>query len=1043
MATRIIKVEADPRSIPACHGGTLLPSLRPFGVAMLLALLPGGARLHAQEAIAQGRFTFRAYGTEQGLGNQAVQCLAQDTTGFLWVGTEDGLYRYDGRRFQSYGTGEGLPSSYVTALKEDGKGHLWVATFQGLAEEVSGRFVAVGAAQGLPEGPVQGLDADGTGRMWVAFAQGPYMQREDGGFAPVPGWAGGQLTAIASPGDSVWTASLDDGVARIRSRESGRWRNWEGAFGADRIDAIVQDAKGEVWARDAHHLWVLRRGQARFEDAAPGVLPPTSAKALLRADPGGGLLVPTDRGLWTLQDGRWSSLQAVNGLPTPYVRDALRDREGSLWIGSMGVFRLLGRGLWRAYTAADGLPDSVVWTIFRDRDRRLYVGTDRGLAVAGPEGWKAVPATVGKVIRTAVQAADGSFYLGSAPSAVYHWDPRSGGIDGVYGTAAGLGGSRIFRLLLDPEGMLWAATEDAGLFRADTRRKPLRFERVDLPAGTRDEYVNGLTQGASGRVYACGEHGLAVLSAGKWRRYTDKDGLKQTHVAYALELRDGSVLVGYFESMGLSRIRFRADGSLEAEAHPVQGDRLDHEKIYMLGQDSQGRIWAGTGRGVFLIQDGIAQHFGLSEGLVGEDIDNMAFLADPGGDVWVGSSSGLARFDAGSYQGPPAPPGTAFLSCALGEQGFDPSLPGPEVPHRDGTLMTRFSGMSFLGEGRTHSEARLEGLEAGWHGADSGEARYPALAGGTYTFRVRSKVGDGPWGPESSFSFTVRPPWWETWWFRTLAALATAGLVAVFIGWRVASLRRRNEELAELVRARTSELEAANEALQSQSVTDSLTGLKNRRYLGVCMPEDSARVRRTHRELLDHRLDRSHVNIDLVLVMVDLDHFKEVNDTYGHAAGDLVLQQVALILKEATRDSDTVVRWGGEEFLVVARNAARKEAIVLVERIRSRMAAHAFDIGDGRVLRRTCSIGFALMPFLCAEPDFMNWEEVVDVADQCLYVAKHAGRDAWVGVMTRKDAVSADMGPKLAQRLHEIVRNSQVEVLTSHPDPSKLPWDGA
>jgi diguanylate cyclase (GGDEF)-like protein len=1035
-------VEADFLPSPVRSGGTLLPSLRLFRVALLLlVLLPGSVR--AQEALAEGRFTFRAYGTEQGLGNQAVQCLAQDGTGFLWVGTEDGLYRYDGKRFHSYGTEEGLPSSYVTALKEDGKGHLWAATFQGLAREASGRFVAAGAAQGLPEGPVQGLDADEKGRLCVAFAQGPYLQHDDGAFALISGWTGGQPTAIASPGSRIWTASLENGVARIRSWERGRWQDWQGGFGGERIDAILQDPNGEVWARDAHHLWVLRRGAARFEDAAPGLLPPTSAKALLRLDSGGGLLVPTDQGLWTLQNGRWTRLQAANGLPTPYVRDALRDREGSLWIGSLGVFRLLGRGLWRAYSAADGLPDSVVWTIFRDRDRRLYAGTDRGLAVAGPEGWKAVPATAGKVIRTAAQAEDGSFYLGSLPSIVSHWDPRSGRIDGTYSVSSGLGGSRIFRLLMSPGGTLWAATEDAGLYKADTHRKPLHFEPVQLPSGTLDEYVNGLTEGASGRIYACGAHGLAVLSGGKWRRYTDRDGLKQTHVAYALELRDGSVLVGYFEPVGLSRVRFRADGSLEPEPHPVPGDRLDHEKIYMLGEDGQGRIWAGTGRGVFLIQGGSLQHFGLSDGLVGEDIDNMAFLADPGGDVWVGSSSGLARFDAGSYQGPPAPPGTAFLSCTLGDRGFDPSLAGPEVSHRDGTLLTRFAGLSFLGEGRTHSEAQLEGLEPGRHAADSGEARYPALAGGTYTFRVRSRVDAGPWGPESSFSFIVRPPWWQTWWFRALAMLALAGTVAAFIGWRVAALRNRNEELAALVRARTAELEAANDALQSQSVTDSLTGLKNRRYLGVCMPEDTARVRRTHRELLDHRRDRSHVNIDLVLVMVDLDHFKEVNDTYGHAAGDLVLQQVAVILKEATRDSDTVVRWGGEEFLVVARNAARKEAIVLVERIRSRMAAHAFDLGDGRSLRRTCSIGFALMPFLCAEPDYMNWEEVVDVADHCLYVAKHAGRDAWVGVMSGADITSEQLGSKVAQRLHEVVRTPMVEVLTSQPDPSKLPWEEA
>lgn len=1019
----------------------MLPSLNTLRGLLLAVLFCGSAALPAQDATPQGRFTFRAYGTEQGLGNQAVQCLAQDRAGFLWAGTEDGLYRYDGKRFQGFGTGEGLPSSYVTALKEDGQGHLWVATFQGLAREAGGRFQAVGAAQGLPKGPIQGLDADGRGTVCVAVAEGPYLLREDGRFAPISGWTGGQPTAISASSSAgrIWIASQEGGATRVLSWESGNWRTWEGAFGAERIDAIVEDPQGDVWARGAHHLWMKHSDGTRFEDAAAG-LPPCSARALLRLNADGSLLVPTDQGLWTFKAGRWTSLQAANGLPTPYARDALRDREGSLWIGSLGVYRLLGQGLWRAYTAADGLPDSVVWTIFRGRDRKLYVGTDGGLAVAGPQHWQAVPATAGKVIRTAVQAEDGSFYLGSAPSAVYHWDPRSGRIDGTYGASSGLGGSRIFRLVMDPGGTLWAATEDAGLYRADTHRKPLRFERVELPSGTKDEYVNGLTLGPSGRIYACGEHGLAVLDGGKWRRYTDRDGLKRTHVAYALELRDGSILAGYFESVGLSRMRIRADGSLDVEPHPVQGDRLDKEKIYMLGQDGQGRIWAGTGRGVFLIQDGALQHFGLSDGLVGEDIDNMAFLADPGGDVWVGSSSGLARFDAAAYQGPPAPPRVAFLSSSLGDRGFDPALPGPKVSHRDGTLQASFAGLSFLGEGRIQYQVKLEGLEPDWHVTDSAEARYPALAGGNYTFRVRARVDAGSWGPESSFSFTVQPPWWQSWWFRALMVLAAIGLVGAFMGWRVASLRKHNEELAGLVRARTAELEAANDALQSQSVTDSLTGLKNRRYLGVCMPEDSARVRRTHRELLDHRLDRAHVNIDLVLIMVDLDHFKEVNDTHGHAAGDLVLQQVAGILSDATRDTDTVVRWGGEEFLVVARNAARKDAIVLVERIRSHMAAHFFDIGNGTTIRRTCSIGFALMPFLCAEPDFMNWEEVVDVADRCLYVAKHAGRDAWVGIIPGQAVTSGQLGPKAAQHLHKLVQTPLVEVLTSQADPSTLPW---
>ncbi|HET8715834.1 MAG TPA: diguanylate cyclase, partial [Holophagaceae bacterium] len=858
-------------------------------------------------------------------------------------------------------------------------------------------------------------------------------------------WPGGQGTAVgAAPGDPrLWAASYDGREARVLSLLNGAWTTWKGpaAFGRERIDAVQPDGKGTIWARDAHHLWVLRPGQAAFEDAYPGI-PLISARAVLRLGPDGTLYVPTDMGLWLLSEGRWTHYDAGSGLDSFRVRDAIRDREGSLWVGSQGIHRLLGRGLWRAYTQVDGLPDSVVWTIFRSREGALYVGTDGGLAKAGPKGWELLPATAGQVVRTVVEAPDGTFYLGSLPVRVIHLDPRSGRVLGTYDTGQGLRGKRLFRILLDPSNRLWVSTEDAGLYSAQLGQGPVQFKREEVPGGPAGEYFNGLTLGPSGRIYASGEYGLAVLDHGQWRRYTEADGLKRRFVAYALERKDGSVMVGYFESSGLSILRPGTDGVLRAQVSDELTDRLAREKVYMLGEDGQGRAWVGTGRGVYVGDGRDVQRFGLADGLVSEDIDNMAFLSDPGGDVWVGTSGGLARFDAKAYQSAPAPPATVFLSQAFGDRPVDPAAGAVQVPYGRNTLLARFAGLSFLGERTVDHEVQLEGLETTWHLTDTKEARYPALAPGAYTLRVRSRVMHGAWGPEAAFAFEILPAWWQTWWFKALLVLAGAASVLGLIRWRVAALRRHNQELEALVHARTAELEAANEALQAQSVTDSLTGLKNRRYLSACMPEDVARVRRVHRQLNGDASDRAHVNVDLVLVMVDLDHFKEVNDTYGHAAGDLVLQQVAEILRGAIRDMDTVVRWGGEEFLVVARKAARSEAMVLVERIRSRIAAHPFELGDGQTIRRTCSVGFAYMPFLCAEPEFMDWEEVVDVADHCLYVAKHSGRDAWVGLTSGLEIHSDQLGPKVSKRLPELIRSGLIQVLTSREDPESLDWEG-
>ena len=149
-----------------------------------------------------------------------------------------------------------------------------------------------------------------------------------------------------------------------------------------------------------------------------------------------------------------------------------------------------------------------------------------------------------------------------------------------------------------------------------------------------------------------------------------------------------------------------------------------------------------------------------------------------------------------------------------------------------------------------------------------------------------------------------------------------------------------------------------------------------------------------------HRLSEGTLSpdqLDLAFMMIDLDQFKTINDSAGHAAGDVVLRQVRDLLKGVSRTSDIIVRWGGDEFLLVARDPSGNSLAELAERIRSSVAQHVFEIGEGRVVRTTCSIGFACYPFFREQLDALSWEQVVSVADRALYVAKASGRNAWVG----------------------------------------------
>jgi diguanylate cyclase (GGDEF)-like protein len=203
-----------------------------------------------------------------------------------------------------------------------------------------------------------------------------------------------------------------------------------------------------------------------------------------------------------------------------------------------------------------------------------------------------------------------------------------------------------------------------------------------------------------------------------------------------------------------------------------------------------------------------------------------------------------------------------------------------------------------------------------------------------------------------------------------------------------------------LLTRRNTELKGAYAAMKDLSLTDPLTGLRNRRFLTQAIDQDIAHAVRQHesRHGGPHTRQNARVNrADLIFFLVDLDHFKAVNDTHGHATGDEVLVQFKDRLLAVFRTSDHIVRWGGEEFLVVARGTQRACAPLLAERLRRGVAGQAFRVANGQALRLTCSIGFACFPPDPAQPRQVGWMEVVERADQRLYQAKAGGRDRWVG----------------------------------------------
>jgi len=266
----------------------------------------------------------------------------------------------------------------------------------------------------------------------------------------------------------------------------------------------------------------------------------------------------------------------------------------------------------------------------------------------------------------------------------------------------------------------------------------------------------------------------------------------------------------------------------------------------------------------------------------------------------------------------------------------------------------------------------------------------------------------------------------------------TGMLLVLLAGGSIIYLHRSASHRREMTRLNQT-LAEANQSLQELTLTDPLTGLRNRRFLTACMPEDIATVERSHRTVAaTDAVDGLKQNVDLLFLMVDLDHFKKVNDHYGHLAGDQVLQQVGEILCRAARSTDTVARVGGEEFLVVARQATGTDSQVMAERIRSAVEAHPFHIGEKEIIHCTCSVGFSVYPLLCDEISYFTWEQVVEIADQCLYAVKHSGRNGWVGIVPDQESLRLK-GQPLPVDISALVRAGILPTISSLNQPVK--WD--
>lgn len=968
--------------------------------------------------------------------------LAQDKSGFIWVATSKGLTRYDGYRLrpieQDGETTAQRNLGWVRALAPARDGRMWIGTeFRGLmahdpvrdrvephvgapvdakthapiralAEEASGATPAVWvatmgqglyryepatrrteaqplrAADGTPETRVLALQVGRDGAVWAGHWRG--LARRSGNAwhdvalpgLPNPGQGTPVLALTETRDGRIWFGTQDGRLGVIEPgdpRAPGQPARWVLTGLGMPVQALAEagDTDG------ASRLWVGTKVGLLWVNTATGAI-----EARLRHDP-----------------------RRATGLAGNDISGLLRDRTGAMWITGYGL------GLQRhqhhpalAVRGADTDADSHASGPLAEADVRVVLALKNGEVLA--------PTQRGQVVRLDARPGGGLATLGVWPREAGRGivESLAEAPDGTIWAAGGgrleqrtaegrllrdwrMDGGRAQRLVLRADGSVWLGMQE-GLYRLASADAPA-LERVHPAAGPLHGGIYALTTAPDGRLWVGGQAGLLRESApGAGRLETVPQApdatLASPVVMGLLFARDGTLWVDT-PIGGLHRLRgFDAQGRARFERI---GERLGTEGVFggNLHEDGRGRIWSQLN--VYDPKADRLDSFGAAEGA---DFGSFWFFASaelPGGALLFGGSRGLLRVDPQRYASGTATPPLVVSALRVDGQPHHPDSLGTGLvlPAGTRTFGVEFAGLDYADPGRLRYQYRLQGLDADWTAADAG-ARSPSfgpLKPGRYTLQVRAAAGadriDG--APQLELAIELLPLWWQTVWAKLLGAALALAAIRAWVRWRTRVLRRREAALQALVDSRTAELREA-------SLTDALTGLRNRRYLELRLPDDLSLVLRRHESST-----RGHppADGDLVVMLLDLDHFKRVNDVHGHAAGDAVLVELARRLRRVFRESDSLVRWGGEEILMLVRGTRREDAAELAARACAAVRDGPFDIGGGWSLEITASIGFAAFPLDPRRPRAWDWPATLALADSALYAAKARGRDGWVGAL--------------------------------------------
>lgn len=799
----------------------------------------GGPALALDPAQAITRYVHRTWTTEAGLPQNTVYASVVSSDGYLWLGTDEGLVRFDGLRFVVFDRGNtpALRDPFVFSLHEARDGSLWAGTDRGgLTRLRDGRFTHYGSERGLPSGRVQAIADARDGTVWVGLRGGGLARVGDETvqiFTSADGLSSDNVLAVLEDRAGRLWVGTDRGLDRL---EGSRFVRFDTSHGLPPggVRALREDRQGRLWVGTIDGMLGARltggglavlRGD-RFDHVSRDWLVPSSAVMTIHEDHGGTLWIGTaGGGLVRVHEGKVAHWLLGASPVDDLVYDIAEDAERNLWLGTApGGLHRLRDSAFVTWTADDGLTDEVVEALYEDAAGVTWVGTHAGgICQVLPPARPSRPVTCLSTpqglahLRVNAMTGDGAGGL---------WVGTQGGLNRLvgrtftrYGVEAGLPIAHVNALLRDRHGRLWVGTWGGGVARQEPDA-PLRF--VPLP-GTAGLYVTSLLEDSTGRLWIGTTDGLVAWSGNTLVNMTVERGLPTGIEALHAD-RDGALWIGTRRD-GLYRY---TDDRL---VHYTVREGLFDNLVGTILEDDTGHFWFTCNKGIFRVSR--AQLLAFAEGRR-TSVESRAFDTADGmrnrecnfgqgrleardGRLWFATVGGVAVIDPRRLLRNTVPPPVHLEQVTV--DGAPLPRDGPTVLDLDSRrLEFGFVGLSLAAPARVRYRYQLEGFDPDWvDGRESRIAQYTNLSAGTYRFRVIAANGDGVWNSSpTSFAFVVERPIWQ----RPSSVFGAIGglwLLGLAVGYRrMHTLRREQAQQAQFARELISLQEAERQRLASE-----------------------------------------------------------------------------------------------------------------------------------------------------------------------------------------------------------------------------------